>query len=61
MGISMIPGQDVARKRLIRLLNRAAEVSETLNVRIDDTGLQRELKKLVVRLEEFIAYSNQKR
>ncbi len=61
MGISMIPGQDVAMKRLIRLLNRAAEVSETLNVRIDDTGLQRELKKLVVRLEEFIAYSNQKR
>ncbi len=60
MGISMAPGNDKDRKRLVRLLSRAANVSHTLDVRLNNAPLESDLGKLVASLEEFISYRTQK-
>jgi len=57
---SLVPGFDKQKKELLRLLNRAAVLSETLRLEIDRMALAPQLTHISEQLDEMIAHQRER-
>jgi hypothetical protein len=60
MSLNIAPGFYRERKELIRLLNRAAELSGTLKLRVDEKEVAAQLGNISEKLEALLAYQSEK-
>jgi hypothetical protein len=60
MGLSIAPGFYRERKQLVRLLNRAAELSGSLKLHVDEKEVAAQLSNISEQLEVLLAYQSEK-
>jgi hypothetical protein len=56
MGLSIAPGFHKERVQLMRLLNRAADMSRALGIQLNGKPIEAQLKGLVEALQEIEAF-----